>query len=275
MGRVEGQKQDTRSNAELLAVARRFSKREYESDVEIRAYWHAVAELHSRGTRDVYDAALTMARDAAPDRRALACLLIGQLNRDGGTMFGEREAALLSVLRTERLARVRADALTAVGHLRTGFGDENTERFRADPEIVRFVTDPDANVRGSLAFALAGTATPEGIAAQLALMHDPRSTRARDWSTTSVGWMTAVDAPHVRAALLLRAEDRDEIVRAEAMHGLARRRDARVVPLIIRELEGYDGQNAGLFIAVACEFLYGDETVERAVDEVLAALHAA
>lgn len=206
---------------------------------------------------------------------ALACLLIGQLNRDGGTTFGEREAALLSVLRTERLARVRADALTAFGHLRTGFGDENTERFRADAEIVRFVTDPDANVRGSLAFALAGTATPEGIAAELALMHDPRSTRARDWSTTSVGWMTAVDAPHVRAALLLRADDRDEIVRAEAMHGLARRRDARVVPLIIRELDGYDGHKAGLIIAAACEFLYGDETVERTVDEVLAELRAA
>ena len=46
----------------------------------------------------------------------------------------------------------------------------------------------------------------------------------------------SVDRPEIRAALLRRATDSDEITRAEALHGLARRRDERVVPYLIVEL---------------------------------------
>lgn len=48
--------------------------------------------------------------------------------------------------------------------------------------------------------------------------------------------MTELDTPQLRQALLARTEDSDEETRGEAIVGLARRRDVRVVAVIEREL---------------------------------------
>ncbi len=105
--------------------------------------------------------------------------------------------------------------------------------------------------------------------ALLELMDDPYE-MARDWATTSIGGTVSLDGPEIRAALLRRATDDDEITRAEALHGLARRKDERVVPYLIAELP-VDRERTYLFEDAAKAFLGVDE--EQKVDS--AALIAA
>ena len=95
----------------------------------------------------------------------------------------------------------------------------------------------------------------------------------RDWATTTIGETLAKDGPEVRAALLRRAEDPDEIVRAEALHGLARRRDERAVPFLIAELSG-GSQRIGLFMGAAMTHLGLDEQAEIDPDGLVAMLNA-
>ncbi len=50
------------------------------------------------------------------------------------------------------------------------------------------------------------------------------------------GQTVSIDGPEIRDALLRRVNDADVFVRAEALHGLARRRDDRVVPYLVAEI---------------------------------------
>jgi hypothetical protein len=62
-------------------------------------------------------------------------------------------------------------------------------------------------------------------------------TSNRDWATLLLS-QTEIDIPEVRAALLNAAEDTVEIVRAEAILGLAQRDTKLALPLLLRELAG-------------------------------------
>lgn len=59
----------------------------------------------------------------------------------------------------------------------------------------------------------------------------------RDWAALLLSQQD-VDTPQVRAALLHAAEDESELVRAEAILGLAQRDKALALPLLQKELSG-------------------------------------
>jgi len=88
-----------------------------------------------------------------------------------------------------------------------------------------------------LAFALAGTTHPDAVKVLLELMRDDDE-RVRDWATTSIGGTIEIDGGEIRDALLERISDPDAATRGEALAGLARRRDQRLLPHLIAELEG-------------------------------------
>jgi HEAT repeat protein len=106
--------------------------------------------------------------------------------------------------------------------------------------------------------------------ALLGLMEDTE-TMARDWATTAIGGTLALDGPHIRDALLRRSGDNDAIVRAEALHGLARRGDHRAVPLLIKELIS-ESDYAHLFEEAAKCLVGLDEDAKDSEEEIVAAL---
>ena len=59
----------------------------------------------------------------------------------------------------------------------------------------------------------------------------------RDWATFGLGVLGDQDTPEVREALFNRLNDQDVDVREEALVGLAKRRDTRILPDLISALE--------------------------------------
>ena len=58
----------------------------------------------------------------------------------------------------------------------------------------------------------------------------------RDWATFALGTISSVDTDDVREVLWERVRDEDPEVRADAIAGLARRGDERIVPVLIEDL---------------------------------------
>ena len=104
-------------------------------------------------------------------------------------------------------------------------------------------------------------------------MMEDRSFEVRDWATTGIGGTVSLDGPEIRAALLRRAGDTDQITRAEALHGLARRGDRRVAPYLIAELSA-EPERVHLFVDAAKTFVGIDEDTKVDPDRLLASLRA-
>jgi HEAT repeat protein len=223
----------------------------------------ATVALHERGSREVLDAALTLCTSLDSKWRSLGARLLGELGSPERTFPEECCDELVRLLRDPSQSVV-ISAIYALGHL---------GNHRRDAELLALQDHPDPAIRKGVAFALSGTSLPEAVPILLKLMEDP-DVEARDWATTTLGQAPGFDSPEIRAALLARAtEDDDEIVRGEALHGLALRGDRRCRPLLAVELE-QPGDHAHLFADGAKLCLGIEESEEVAVHDLLAGLRA-
>lgn len=249
---------DPRSTAELFEIA---------LDEERDGYGpgsahEALIVLHERATPEVLERAIALCRHASAAHRILGARVLGELGPPPRAFPDACGEELLRLVATDEDIEVMIAAIFALGHLRHTSAE--------DPRIIGLRSHPDDRVRHAVAFALCGCTSDESVRALLELMSDPEPL-ARDWATTAIGGTVELDGPEVRAALLQRATDVDEITRAEALHGLARRHDERVVPYLLAEL-AHPREKLHLVEAAASCYLGlpEDQKVER--DFLLVAL---
>jgi HEAT repeat protein len=109
-------------------------------------------------------------------------------------------------------------------------------------------------VRLAVAFAVT-TISPRPLADEarscLIRLSRDQDPEVRDWATFGLGTLSTDDGPDVTAALLARTSDSYHEARAEALFGLAVRRDPRAVPHLIRALASAHVQ--GLEVDAAAE----------------------
>jgi HEAT repeats len=193
--------------------------------------WDLIGGILTECPDDVLEAATGLLLGGAERGRTLGADILGRLV---GVDPGSRPAALsalLAALSVERACAPLASVIAALGHV----GDPGTLG-----RIFRFADDPSAEVRLAVAFAVA-TISPQPLApeAQAVLIRLSRDAdpEVRDWATFGLGTLSDADGPDVRAALLARADDVHHEARAEALFGLAVRRDPRAVPHLILALQ--------------------------------------
>ena len=207
---------------QTVALARR------EPVLQSDEYWAHVRVLHFRAERDVFEEAIKLCSNPEAIPRAVGADILAQLGvRDGVAVFpfADESTGPLVTLLADAEPIVIASALYALGHLGRG----------EPPQLARLSTHASEEVRHALAYALGGRTDAISTEALVALSRDV-DTDTRDWATFALGALSDEDTPAIRDALIARLNDSDDDVRAEAIAGLAKRRDERAVLPLLQEL---------------------------------------
>jgi HEAT repeat protein len=132
------------------------------------------------------------------------------------------------MVREEEEALPLLAAIHALGHI----GSPN-----AIPLVVEQRFHPNPDVRFAVACALGTFADdPVSIDSLLELTQDVDED-VRDWATFALGVLGSADSPDIRNALVRGLGDSNDDVREEAMIGLGKRRDRRVLAILLSALE--------------------------------------
>jgi HEAT repeat protein len=191
------------------------------------AYWHIVETLHLLGGTEVFAAACRLCASTDPVDRELGADILAQAYLDDPTLRDQAVRILIGLLEEETNLDVVYSASIGLGHR----GDA-----RAIPALLRWAHHPDAAIRFGVVFGLLGQEDERAIQTLITLSRDDDE-EVRDWATCGLGTLSQTDTPALRAALVARLSDPHDDTRAEALVGLARRGDERVVPYVLRELQ--------------------------------------
>ncbi|HUM05374.1 MAG TPA: HEAT repeat domain-containing protein [Terriglobales bacterium] len=196
------------------------------------APWTAVHALRRIGSREVFEFAVKRCNSSDPIIRARGVDVLAQLGKTAEHpthSFPEETYSLIAgLLERERDVRALRSEISALGHL---------ENPLAIPLITKYRTHPSADVRFAVAFALGSFPNdPRSVGSLLSLVDDSDKD-VRDWATFGIGSLGDIDSPEIREALFRRLSDTHDDVRQEAMAGLGKRGDRRVLPSLIKTLD--------------------------------------
>jgi HEAT repeat protein len=208
------------------------------------AAWDAIAMLQYRGTREVFDAACQLCASNCPQERTLGANILGQLGIPDRCFPTESVNLLIQLLATEEHEKVLDAICVALGHLHD---------VKSVPALSRLKTHPCDRVRFAVVFGLLALEDQLAIESLIELSRD-RDADVRNWATFGLGTQIEADTAEIRAALFERIRDEDEETRGEALVGLARRKDERVIEPLIKELERYPVAQWSFCIEAAEEF---------------------
>lgn len=178
--------------------------------------------------------------------RAVACDLLGVVSEVGeDDVRGEVATALVA------LAAHESDPAVQRSIARAGAATCDPAVL---PVLLTLAGSPDIDVRFQVAVALPMVLLddhpPEDAVAVLIGLCTDSDPDVREWATFGLGWSATPDGDDVRRALWDRTRDVEPGVREEGARGLARRRDARALPLV-RELLARDEVHTHTFKAAA------------------------
>lgn len=216
---------------EALQIAR--SRPEIETEdldpMAIDPYWDRVGTMHGRGGATEFEAARNLVASADPIERTLGCDILGQLGW-GEPTFIEGSVDLLITRLADADERVIWSAAGALGHRRSP---------RAIEPALALVDHANEEIRFGIVGALSNHEDRRATDALIKLSRDA-DYDVRNWATFGLGSMCEADYPELREALRERLDEEDAEIRSEAMEGLACRKDAGVLPVIIAALESDD-----------------------------------
>jgi HEAT repeat protein len=201
-------------------------------DYEDDAPWDAVRKLRHLGTQEVFDDAKAWCSSEDPLKRARGVDVLAQLGKTAAhpkNSFPEECYSIVtSLVNVENDVRPLSSAIAALGHL---------DNPQAVPLIVRFHTHANTEIRFSVACALGSFPNdPLSVKALLTLMSDAAED-VRDWATFGLGVLGDTDSEEIRQILVQCLNDPNQDVREEAMVGLAKRHDSRVLTMLLSALE--------------------------------------
>jgi hypothetical protein len=211
---------DPRSTEDLIRLAQ-----ESEAEVADGAYWEAMRILQHRLPHFI-DQMRNLGFGTNEKCRELTATILGQNSVKDKAFLSECTDLLLGMLINESSSGVIISIAQALGHLHDP---------RAVDSLVPLRVHPDAGVRHAVAFGLLWYEEPAAIRAMVELSSDP-DRDVRNWATFGLG-QTDSDTPDLREALIHRLSEEDEEIRHEAIVGLARRSDVRVLPALKMDLD--------------------------------------
>jgi hypothetical protein len=196
------------------------------------APWEAVSALRRIGTREIFVQAAEWCDSENPLLRARGADVLSQLGKTSEhqcNSFPEESYSVAStLLQREKELLPLNSAIAALGHI------DNPE---AVPLIAEQCNHSSPKIRFTVACALGNFPNhPVAVETLLILMQDADDD-VRDWATFGLGVLGNSDSSEIRDALFLRVSDANQDVREEAIVGLSKRIDPRVLPSLTEALE--------------------------------------
>jgi HEAT repeat protein len=191
-------------------------------------YWKAMSTLHLRGTAEVFEAARSLCLSLCSHEQRIGCNILAQLGCPEQPFATESFPLVAAVVRGTDNLDTLGCALCAIGWLRD---------LRGMDTILPYLDHPDSDIRYWVTHGLVALHEDQRSIAGLIHLTTDSCVEVRDWATFGLGSMTEQDTPEIRQALMARLDDLDDIVRGEALVGLAKRQDERVVEPLRQALE--------------------------------------
>lgn len=214
--------------------------------------WEAVHALRRNGSREVFERAAALCGAKTAIERARGFDVLAQLGKtpDHPThVFQEEAYAVVSrVAENENDPVALNAAIAALGHI------GNPE---AVPLIARHCQHPDEDIRFTVANALGSFPNDPLSCKSMLLMMKDSDPDVRDWTAFALGVLGDTDSGEIRDALVECLNDDNEDVREEAMVGLSKRKDLRVLPALMAALTQLGMSSR---ITDAADFLLDHET---------------
>jgi HEAT repeat protein len=204
------------------------------------AAWVPVTILHFRADKEVLETARALCLSSRAQERKLGVDVLGQLGIPDRAFPEECFQILSKTLAAEADPLVLEAIGIALGHLKDP---------RAPELLATLSNHSSADVRLGVVYGISGLESQEAVKLLIRLSSD-EDDAVRDWATFGLGSMTDFDSAELRAALMERITDANDEARLEALLGLARRKDVRVIEPLIEELTS---ENVGLLALEAAE----------------------
>ena len=236
-------------------------------DYEDDAPWQAVRALRSVGSREVFDYAAEWCNSEDALKRSRGLDVLAQLGKTAdhpsNSFPEEAYSIVVGCLERKEDVRTLSSGISALGHLNNPL---------AIPLIAQYCTHASGEVRFSVAFALGEFPNDRRSVEGLLLLMDDTNEDVRDWATFAMGTLSDSDSPRIREVLFRRLADTNVDVHEEAMAGLCKRRDERVLPILIRTLENPPVSKC--VIEACCEMLnLQTEPDDWTVNDYVTVLH--
>lgn len=194
--------------------------------------WLHIATLRKIGTDDVFRIASEFCRSSLASKRSIGVCVLAQVGDAGQS----RQKAVADII-AELIAK--ENDIEVVTSLISAISFQNITS--AIPWLIEKSSSADEDIRWRIAWALPlGLAQDdphcdEAISTLIRLSRDDEP-QVRDWATFSLATQTDDGRELIASTLLNRVEDCDFDTRSEALVGLARRADLRVIPYLCNEL---------------------------------------
>jgi HEAT repeat protein len=231
------------------------------------APWEAVHALRRTGSREIFEFASKWCSSPDPRSRARGVDVLAQLGKTAelptNSFPQEAYAIIASLLNDEKDIRALNSEISALGHL---------DNPAAVPLVARYRSHPNADIRFSVAFALGAFPNEPQSVKNLLLLLDDADEEVRDWATFGLGTLGESDSLEIREALFHQLSDENDDVRQEAMAGLAKRGDQRVLPHLIQTLESPPVSDCIIEAAYQMLGMVSDRE-DWGTEEYIAALH--
>jgi HEAT repeat protein len=189
----------------------------------------ALIVLQNRRSRDVFEGAIELTLSNSPEKRAVGVEII---MRSPGIQFREEaQERVRKMAEMETSDRVLESLAYALSHL------DVPERARF---LVQWANSQSAETRFAVACSMGLVCNNAAAVECLVALSQDVDEDVRDWATFGLGAQAELDMPEIRDALFRRLSDPHDATRHEAIFGLAKRHDARVIDALKRALEGDD-----------------------------------
>lgn len=209
--------EDRRSTVKLFHIA--------VSKFESKRAWDAISILRRRGTREVFSFARRLCASPTAKEREVGVNVLAQIGARK-PVFMRQSVSLLIERLQDRSTHVVSAAAVGLGH---------RDDPQAIPYLVALKNHPNSVVRYGVAFGLARHDQPLAIKTLIELSRD-EDRDTRDYATFGLGELIGSDTKAIRDALFARLNERDAEIRGQALIGLAKRKDPRVLKPLRKEL---------------------------------------